>query len=332
MKRIFKRMPSLAGLVAAMALCAAIPGNTQTYPTKTITIVVPLAAGTAMDSLARFYGEELQKSLGQPVIIANQPGAGLRLAAQTVARAEPDGYTLLVNSAPVMAVNQSLFKKLEYDAEKDFAPIAIYAKSPFLLIVNPASKVGTVKDFIAQAKEKSPALQNYATPGVGTLQFLAMEALKRQFGFEIDHVPYRTSPQILTDIMGANLATSIYEAGGAIPLVRDNKLRALAVTSLVRHHDLPDVPTLAEAANIKDFEAVSWHVLLAPSKTPPAILEKLSAEMRRIALTDAFQARVRQLGLMPVAPTGSTETNAYILAERVRWSEIVRALGLEGSQ
>lgn len=331
MNRIRRHLLGLAG-AAAIVLGMGVSAQAQTYPNKTITIVVPLAAGTAMDTLTRSYADELSKALGQPVIISNQPGAGLRLATQQVARAEGDGYTLLVNSAPVMAVNQSLFKTLEYDAEKDFTPIALYAKSPFLLIVNSDLKINTAKEFVDRVKQKDPALKNYATPGVGTLQFLAMESLKGAFGFEIDHVPYRASPQILTDIVGGHLASSIYEAGGAVALVKENKIKALAVTSDVRHHALPDVPTLAEAADLKGFEAVSWHVLLAPSKTPAAVVQRLSTEMQRIASTDAFKARARQLGLMPVAPLGPTETGAYIRAERERWGAVVKKLGLEGSQ
>ena len=221
-----------------------------------------------MDLLARIYAEELAKTLGKPVIVENQPGAALMLAAQNVARAAPDGYTLLVNSAPVMAVNQTLFKKINYDPEKDFVPVALYAKSPFLLLVNPGLGVTTARDFIKKAGESSEKPFNYATPGAGTLQFLAMETLKSQFKLKLDHVPYRNSPQMLADLMGNHITSSIYEAGGAVPLVKEGKLPALGVTSASRHHALPDVPTIAEAANLPGFEAVSWHVLLAPAATP----------------------------------------------------------------
>jgi tripartite-type tricarboxylate transporter receptor subunit TctC len=325
---------SFAALVMATVLAAfgpALPATAQTYPTKTIQLVVPLAAGTAMDSLARFYAEELQKSLGQPVIINNQPGASFMLAAQTVAKAEPDGHTLLVNSAPALAVNPTLFKTVNYNPETDFAPISIYAKSPFLLLVNSKLGIGTAKAFIEKALGSTVPM-NFASPGAGTLQFLSMETLKQQFKFKLEHVPYRASPQILTDLLGEHINSAIHEAGGAISLVREGKITALATTSLVRHPALPDVPTLAEAVGIPGFEAVSWHALLAPAATPAPVVNRLITEMQRITATDAFKKRVVELGLEPQTSRTPDETKAYMRSERERWGGIVKSLGLEGSQ
>jgi tripartite-type tricarboxylate transporter receptor subunit TctC len=327
----FHRLAALALAAILAALGPVLPATAQTYPARTITIVVPLAAGTAMDSLARFFAEELQKAFGQPVIVSNQPGASFMLAAQAVAKAEPDGYTLLVNSAPAFAVNPTLFKKINYDPETDFVPIAIYAKSPFLLLVNSRLGIGTTKAFIEKALASAVPL-NYASPGAGTLQFLAMETLKQQFTFKLEHVPYRASPQILSDLLGEHINASIHEAGGAVPLVREGKITALATTSLVRHHALPDVPTLAEAAGLPGFEVVSWHAILAPAATPGPVVTRLTAEVQRIAATDTFKKRVLELGLEPQISRTTDETKAYMRSERERWGGVVRSLGLEGSQ
>jgi tripartite-type tricarboxylate transporter receptor subunit TctC len=328
------KLRNLAALALAATLAAvgpALPAAAQSYPTKTIQLVVPLAAGTAMDSLARFYAEELQKALGQPVIINNQPGASFMLAAQTVAKAEPDGHTLLVNSAPALAVNPTLFKTVNYNPEADFAPISVYAKSPFLLLVNSKLGIGTAKAFIDKA-QASAVPMNFASPGAGTLQFLSMETLKQQFKFKLEHVPYRASPQILNDLLGEHINAAIHEAGGAVSLVREGKITALATTSLVRHPALPDVPTLAEAVGLPGFEAVSWHALLAPVATPGPVVSRLIAEMQRITATDAFKKRVVELGLEPQTARTSDETKAYMRSERERWGGVVRSLGLEGSQ
>ena len=326
----------LAGLLAwALALPAAATISTaraQDYPSKTVTIVVPLAAGTGMDSIVRIYAEDLAKSLGKPVVIENQPGASLMLAAQNVAKAAPDGHTLLISTSSPMALNQTLFKKINYDPDKDFVPIALYVKSPFVLIVNPELGVGSMADYIKLAKSRAGNPLTYGTPGAGTLLHLTMEIMKQDFGFESNHVPYRNSGQIVTDVVGGHLNSAVSETGASLSLIKDGKLKALAITSSVRHPALPEVPPMAEAAAKPGFEAVSWHILLAPSATPKPIVERLVAEMKRITGDAAFQSKVSGIGLIPLAPMTSAEMTAYIKSEQTRWSGVVRKLGLEGSQ
>jgi tripartite-type tricarboxylate transporter receptor subunit TctC len=315
------------------ALCIAAPGlpaEAQDYPTRTVTIVVPLAAGSGMDSIVRIYAEDLGKALGKPVVVENQPGAALMLAAQNVARAAPDGHTLVVASAPVLAVNPTLYKKVNYNAEKDFVPIALYAKSPFVLIVNPAFGADTMKDFIKKAQDSANPL-TYATTGAGTLQYLTMETLKRDHKFQASHVPYRSPPQIVNDILGGHIVSSISETGAALSLIVEGKLKALGITASSRLPSLPQVPTVAEAMGMPGFEAVSWHVLLAPAATPRPIAERLHAEMKRITGAAAFQKRVSDLGLMPLDPRSIEEIERYIKGERDRWSGVVTQLGLAGS-
>ena len=324
---------SRAAFACALALCIFAPRApvlAQDFPSRNVHDVVPLAAGSGMDVVVRIYAEELSKSLGKPVVVENQPGAALMLAAQNVARAAPDGHTLVVVSSPVMAVNPTLYKKVNYDAEKDFVPLALYAQSPFVLIASPVFGAETVKDFIKKAQDSAESI-TYATTGAGTLQFLTMETLKRDHNFKAAHVPYRSPPQIVTDVVGGHVVSSISETGAALTLIQDGKLKALGVTASTRHPQLPQVPTMAEALDLPGFEAVSWHVLMAPSATPRTIVDRLHAEMTRITGAPAFQKRVSEVGLMPLAPRAIADIEKYIKSERDRWSAVVTQLGLAGT-
>lgn len=314
----------------ALAALATGDARAQDYPSRNVTIVVPLAPGTGMDTLVRVYADELQKKLGKPVVIENQPGAALMLAAQNVARAAPDGHTLVVSTSSPMAINQALYKKINYDAEKDFVPLSLYVKSPFVLIVNPSLGAANMKDFIKKAKESDKPF-TYGTPGAGTLLHLTMEVLKRDFKFKADHVPYRNSPQIVTDVIGGHITTAISETGASLTLIRDGKVKALGITSDTSHPRLPEVPPLAEAAGMPGFEAVSWHVLLAPSATPKPIVERLQKEMAAITGSDAFQKRATTVGLIPIKPDSVSGMVAYMKKERERWGALVTQLGLAGS-
>lgn len=323
-----------AALAAAFTIAAATgiaPVHAQQYPTKTVTIVVPLAAGTGMDSLVRIYAEDLSKSLGQPVVVENQPGAAMMLATSAVARAAPDGHTLLVAAIAPMAINQTLYKQINYDPDKDLVPIALYAKSPFVLIVSPASGIASVPDFIKRAKESGADPMTYSTPGAGFLQHLAMEFMKQKYGFQATHVPYKSSPQSISDVVAGHVKASIAEMGASLALIREGKLKALASTSLARLNTLPDVPTIAEATGT-DFEAVSWHVLLAPAATPKPVVDRLHAEMKRISGSETFKKRATDIGLLPLETQSVDEVRNYIRSERTKWSGVVKSLGLEGSQ
>ena len=327
-------MLSWLGKVALIgALALALPGfpaQAQEYPTRNVTIVVPLAAGSGMDLIVRIYGEELAKALGKPVVVENQPGAALMLAVQNVARAAPDGHTLVVSASPPLAVNPTLYKKLNYDAEKDFVPLALYAKSPFVLVIHPAFGAGTMKEFIKKAQDSANPV-TYATTGAGTLQYLTMETLKRDHNFQASHVPYRSPPQIVTDVVGGHITSSISETGAALSLIVEGKLKALGITSATPHPALPQVPPMAEAMGLPGFEAVSWHVLMAPAATPRPIVERLHGEMTRITGGAAFQKRVSDIGLMPLQPRSIEEIQKYIKSERERWGGVVTQLGLAGS-
>ena len=330
-------MTTLSWLCRIALICALsmalpdVPARAQEYPARAVTIVVPLAAGTGMDTIVRIYAEELAKVLGKPVVVENQPGAALMLALQNVARAAPDGHTLVVSTSAPMAVGPTLYKKVNYDPEKDFVPLALYTKSPFVLIVNPSLGANTMKEFIKTAQDSAAPL-TYGTPGPGTLLNLTMETMKRDFKFQINHVPYRSSPQIVTDVVGGHISAAVSETGAALSLIQDGKIKALGITASTPHPSLPQVPTMADAVGMPGFEAVSWHVLMAPAATPRPVVERLHAEMSRITADKAFQKRVSEVGLMPLDPRPIEEIQRYMNGERARWGGVVTELGLAGSQ
>jgi tripartite-type tricarboxylate transporter receptor subunit TctC len=323
---------TLAALAAAGFIIASrTPTHAQSYPARPVTIIVPLAAGTGMDTLARLYSEQLAQALGKPVVIENKPGAGLMLGTAAIAAAPPDGHTLGISTATPMAVNQVLYKKMTYDPDKDFAPVYFYVKSPFVLVVNPALPIESVPELIKHAKDSATPM-SYSTPGAGTSQHLSMEFMAQRFGLKMTHVPYRSSPQSIADIAAGHVDLGFAEAGASLPLIREGKLRALAASSSVRLPTLPEVPPFGEAAGAPDFEAVSWHILLAPAATPKEIVERLHQEMRRIMSAPEMKKRALDIGLLPLDSPSTDGIRAYIKSEQEKWGSLVRKLGLDGSQ
>lgn len=316
--------------VLLLGLLASSPARGEDYPSRPITIVVSLAAGSGMDAITRLYAEKLQEAFGKPVIVENKPGVATTLAANQVARAPADGYTLVVLTSIALSINPTLFKHLNYDPQ-DFVPIALYVKSPFVLVVNPALPAKTVSEFIELAKKANPPL-SYASIGTGSVQHMSMEFAKQRLGFEANHVPYRSTPDSANDLMGGRVAASFLEAGLSIPLVKEGKLRALAVSSAQRLPLLPDAPPFAEASGAADYEGVSWHMLLAPAKTPQPIIDRLHAEMKRIMAAPGMRERIAALGLLPIDPPSIEDSRSYIKSERLKWGAMVKQLGLEGSQ
>src|SRR3954468_2388351 len=321
------RAAARAAILVFALICGA-PAYAQ-YPNRPVTMIVPLAAGSGMDVLVRLYADKLSQSLGKPVIVENRPGASLMLAANAVAQAPPDGHMLLVSTSSAMAINLTLFKQVTYDPDRDFIPISLYVKSPFILVVNPDVPAKTVPELIRYLKENQGKV-SYSSPGAGVAQHLSMEYMKAQFGLEITHVPYRATPQSIQDIAAGHIALGWAEAGSSIPLIRDGKLRALAVSSATRLPLLPDVPPLAETA--RGFEAVSWHMLLAPAKTPREIVDKLHDEMKRIMADPEIKQKIETIGLIPFDTPSVEGLRDYRRSEQEKWGGLVKKLGLEGSQ
>ncbi len=329
---MFRLLRSVTLTIAALALIhTPVPLQAQAYPTRPVTIIVPLAPGTGMDSLVRLYAEPLGQVLGKPVVVENKPGAGLMLGTAAIAAAAPDGHTLGISTATPIAVNPVLYKKMSYDPNKDLSPVFFYVKSPFILVVNPALPIQSVPELIKYSRESANPL-SYSTPGAGSSQHLSMEFMAQRFALKFTHVPYRSSPQAIADIAAGHVNVGFAEAGASLPLIRDGKLRALAASSLTRLPTLPEVPPFAEAAEAADFEAVSWHILFAPAATPKEIIDRLHREMRVIMSAPEMKQRAANIGLLPLDSPPVEGIRAYIRSEQEKWGTLVRKLGLEGSQ
>jgi tripartite-type tricarboxylate transporter receptor subunit TctC len=229
-----------------------------------------------------------------------------------------------------LSINPTLFKHLSYDPQ-DFTPISLYVKSPFVLVINPSLPAKTLSEFGEFARKANPPL-SYASIGTGSVQHMSMEFAKKRLGFDATHVPYRSTPESVTDLMGGHVAASFLEAGLSIPLIKEGKLRALAVSSGQRLPLLPDVPPFAEASGAADYEGVSWHMLLVPSKTPQPIVDRLHAEMKRIMEAPEMRAKIAALGLIPIDSPSIEDMRSYIKSEQLKWGAMVKQLGLEGSQ
>jgi tripartite-type tricarboxylate transporter receptor subunit TctC len=324
-------MLRLFASLTALALVAGAPAaQAQSYPQKPITLIIPLPAGTGMDTLARLYAEPLGQALGKPVVVENKPGAALMIGTAAIAAAAPDGHTIGISTATPMAAYHVLYKKISYDPAKDFTPIYFYVKSPFVLVIDPKLPVNNVAELIKFARERTTPL-NYSSAGPGSSQHLSMEFMAQTFDLKLTHVPYRVSTQGITDIAAGHVDLGFAEAGASLPLIREGKLRALAVSAATRLPTLPDVPSIAETPGAAGFEAVSWHILFAPAATPKEIVERLHQEMRKI-MTPAFQKRAADIGLLPIDSPSIDGIRAYIKSEQDKWGSLVKKLGLEGTQ
>jgi tripartite-type tricarboxylate transporter receptor subunit TctC len=315
----------LAGLIPFASAAA------DTYPSKQITILPLLAAGTGLDIIVRLYAEQLSQSFGKPVMVDNRPGSAGLAGVAALKQSAPDGYTLMTATSAVMAIRPTLLKSPPYDPLNDFLPISLYVKSPFILVVNPALPIHSVPELIKYVRER-PGQLSYSSSGVGGAPHLSGEYMKQRFGLDLAHVPYRNSPQSIADVAAGHVAMAFVEAGASMALINEGKLRALAVSSATRLAALPDIPSFAEAAEAPDFEAVSWHVLVAPAGTPQEVAERLHAEMKRIMAMSSVRQRITTMGLISFDTPSIDGMRAYIKSEGEKWGTLVRKLGLEGSQ
>ena len=316
---------------AVLAALSTLAAHAQDYPSKAITITLVLAPGTGLDVVARTWGEQLAQGLGKPVVFDNKPGANGIVAVNAVKNTPADGHTLLVGTSAALALNQTTYKQLPYDAAKDFVPVAVYLKSPFILIVHPSLPVRSVPELVTYVKAR-PGQLSYSSTGPGGAPRLATEMFAQNFGLNLIHVPYKNSPQAIIDIAAGHVQLGFAEAGASQQLIRDKRLRALAVSTLTRFSSLPDVPTLAEAANRPGLEAVSWHALVAPAATPRAVVNRLHSEMTRILKLPEVNKVISNLDLIPAAPASIEAHQQYIAAEAKKWGDLIRKLGLAGSQ
>jgi len=302
------------------------PSFAETWPARPIKLAVPFPAGSSPDIIGRLLAEPLAQALGQPIIVDNRPGAGGNLGTGVVAKAEPDGYTFLFTIQGPLVTAPLLSKGLSYDPVKELAPVSLVATSPNVLVVDPKLGIDTLAEFVRLAKDKKGQL-NYGSVGNGSASHLAMELFKTRAGIDIVHVPYQGFPQIVNAILAGQVQAGFMVPGIAMGQVRAGKLRALGVTTLGRAASLPDLPTLVEQG-YPGFEAISWQAVLAPAKTPKAIIDRVAMELVRII--KSADVRGKMLGQYFSAAGTAPEALAGLMkTERERWALVIKATGVK---
>ncbi len=323
MHRTDHRSLGYRAAAGALLACASCVAAAQPYPAKAIRVIVPYGTGSATDALTRLIAQKMSDNVGQQVVVDNQPGANGIPASAAVAKAAPDGYTLIMIAANHV-VNASLYSKLPFDTLKDFKPVLRVAFAPFILTVHPSLPVKSVAELVAFAKGR-PGEINYASPSNGSPAHLATELLKSQTGINLTHIPYKAAAQAQADVIGGQVPVMFIVAAAAIPQIKAGRLRALGVTTLARLPQIPEVPTIDEAG-IKGYEVISWIGFAGPAGLPPDVVTKLSAEITRIVQQADIAERIKGLGLeislMPAEPFA-----AYMAKEQARWGEVVRRAG-----
>ena len=313
----------------AAALFAAVFAGVaqgQAFPSKPIKIVIPFVAGGSSDIVGRAIGSKFQDLLGQPAIVENKPGANGSIAAEYVAKAEPDGYTVLVGSIGVFSINMALFKDLRYNPLRDFAPITLAVTTPNALVTRPDLPANSMKELVEFAK-KNPGKLSYCSSGTGSSDHLTGEVFKQGAGVSAVHVPYKGGAACQTDIMGKQIDISFQNLGAVTNYIRAGKMKALAVTSTVRNPQIPNVPTVVEAG-FPDLVVTSWQAAAAPAKTPREVIMKLNDAMARTLRSPEVRERMTQIGFDVVAGTPE-EFGQFMKAEVERWTKVVERGGIK---
>jgi tripartite-type tricarboxylate transporter receptor subunit TctC len=327
-------VPRALGLALTLALIAARPepaaAQPSDYPTRPVSFIVPFAAGGVTSLFARILGQKLEQRLGKPFVVENRPGGGGMTAAAAVAHAAPDGYTIMMASSTVLAINVTMRKSLPYDPRKDLAPIALLARVPFVLVVNPSLPIQSVADLVKLAREK-PGQVAFGTPGPGTFHHLNAEMFKGIFGLDLVHVPYKGSAQALSDLVGGHIQFMFCDVPPAMSLIQSGQLRALGVTTKERVPAVKDIPPLAEVG-VPGYDTASWHTVTTTGSVPKPIMDKLSGHIREI-MSDASvtQALVKD-GAIPQVSPSPDEMKRFVESEIVRWGKVVEQAGLKGSE
>lgn len=307
---------------AAPAISADAAAN---YPSKPITMVVGFPPGGATDVLARIVADHLGQALGQAVVVKNEPGASSNIATEFVVRSAPDGHTLLISTI-ANATNMSVYKNMRYDTQKDLVPIVKLMASPSVLVVNSKMQANNLQELLELAK-KNPGKYSYASSGVGGSPHLAGEMLELRTGVELLHVPYKGATPALQDVLGGTVDMGFKTSLGVMPHLESGRLKPIAIASPERLPDLPNIPTMEEAG-LADFHVLSWNGISAPAGTPPAIIEKLNAEVNRILERPDVQEKLRALGAQPGGGTPE-EYGEFIDAEIQKWGEVVRQANVQ---
>jgi tripartite-type tricarboxylate transporter receptor subunit TctC len=321
------RRAAIAGCGGGLAMLTGLPVLAQAaYPSRTIKMIVPYPAGGTTDFLGRLVADQLKTGLGATVIVENKPGAATTLGADQVARAEPDGYTLLIATSTTLAINKTLYKKLPYDPVKDFAPVALVAGVPFALIINPQIPANTLSEFIAYAKS-TPGLA-YGSAGNGSPQHLGAEMLKAAAAIDVRHVPYRGGVPAMLDVIAGHIPFMVVDLQPALQQIREGKVRVLGVTAPKRVAVAPEIPTLAEAG-LPGFELVAWQGVVAPAGVPRAIIDQLAGQIAKLMADPATREKLTTIALEPLAASTPDSFAAFIVTEVARWADIVKNSGAE---
>jgi len=313
-------------LVLALAAGFASLTSAQPYPTKPIKLVAPSTPGDAPDVIARLVADKLSTALGQQVVVENRPGAGGVVGSDYVAKAVPDGYTLIMGNAGSHGINAAVYSKLPYDIQRDFAPVSQVAVAPNVMVINPSVPASTLAEFIAYAKA-NPGKLSYASGGNGSSAHMSMELFKSMSGIDIQHVPYKGSSPALTDVVSGQVVAFIGNMPPTVPLIKAGKLRAIAVTTKSRSALMPELPTITEAG-LPGFETVAWFGVLAPAGTPPEVVNRLSAEIAKIAKSPEIREKLVAMGAEPVGSTPE-EFKAVIDRDIAKWKPLAQKVGIK---
>ena len=317
-------MRAIAWLIAA-ALASPLAWA-QPYPNKPIRMVAPSTPGDAPDVIARLVADKLSTALGQQVVVENRPGAGGVVGSDYVAKAAPDGYTLIMGNAGSHGINAAVYSKLPYDIQKDFAPVSQVAVAPNVMVINPSVPANTVAEFVAYAKA-NPGKLSYASGGNGSSAHMSMELFKSMSGIDIQHVPYKGSSPALTDVVSGQVVAFIGNMPPTVPLIKAGKLKALAVTTRSRSALMPELPTISEAG-LPGYETVAWFGVLAPAGTPPEVVNKLSAEIGKIAKSPEIREKLVAMGAEPVGSTPE-EFKAVIDRDIAKWKPLAQKVNIK---
>jgi tripartite-type tricarboxylate transporter receptor subunit TctC len=312
------------GATAALALTPGL-ARAQAYPSRPVRLIVPYSAGGGADTTARLIAPKLQEALGQTIVVENKPGAGGMIGDEIVAKAAPDGHTLLIG-AFAHAVNPSLFPKMPFRTPGDFAPVSLLVTVPELMVITPSHPAKTVAELVALAKAQ-PGKLSYASSGNGSAQHLAAELFKMRTGTDIQHVPYKGGALAVADVAAGHVPFYFGNMSAALPQARGGRVRPLAVTSAARSPAAPEVPTLAEAG-VPDCEISEWNALIAPAGTPPAVIARLHLEIARIMRLEEIKAKFADLGADAIGSTPE-ELAAFLRAEMAKWAEVVKAANIK---
>jgi tripartite-type tricarboxylate transporter receptor subunit TctC len=326
MNRSARRQILVRGATAlALLSTGALTAHAQTaaaYPSKPIRLVVPQAAGGGSDTIARFVADKLSTALGQTVVVDNKPGAAGMLGAELVKTAPPDGYTMLLSAIDTITAPLVSTRK-PFDGVRDFAPITQLAQSHNVWLVGPGFEGKTLRDLVTRAKA-APGKIDYASSGVGSMQHLAGELLEKMAAIDLAHIPYKGGPPAFTDVVGGRVPVMVSGMQGAVPQIKADKVRPLAVTGRKRSPVLPDVPTVGEALGLPDYEAMNWQGLLFPAGTPQPVVERVASEVVKILAQADTREKLAQMGYEPIGNTPA-QAAAVMAEEQRRWSAIIKA-------